>query len=77
MGAAWAVIKMLQYFSQPVPAGFDPYVFTVDLVDPNYTYSYAIYNLKDNVISAGFKLSNYPLISSARWASLSEITQHK
>ena len=77
MGSAWAVIKMLQYFSQPTPAKFDPYVFTVDLVDANYTYAYAIYNLKDNVISAGYNLSEYPLITDARWNSLSQLTYTK
>ena len=77
MGSAWAVIKMLQYFSQPTPAKFDPYVFTVDLVDSNYTYDYGIYNLKGNVISAGYELANYPLISVARWNSLSKLSYTK
>ena len=77
MGSAWAVIKMLQYFSQPTPAKFDPYVFTVDLVDSNYTYEYGIYNLKGNVISAGYELANYPLISVARWNSLSKLSYTK
>ena len=77
MGSAWAVIKMLQYFSQPTPAKFDPYVFTVDLVDSNYKYEYGIYNLKGNVISAGYSLADYPLISVARWNSLSKLTNTK
>ena len=77
MGSAWAVIKMLQYFSQPTPAKFDPYVFTVDLVDANYTYDYGIYNLKGNVISAGYSLAEYPLVSVERWNKLSKVPNTK
>ena len=76
-GAEWGVMSLLAYFQQPDPYLFDPYVFTVDLVLPEYTYEYGIYNLAGNAVACGYRIYDFPKISVSRWIELSGINQHK
>ena len=69
-GAGWAVVRILQQYAG-TPHDFDPYVFSPDLSNPGQEYPYAIYNLKKNSIVTGFDLKYYPIITDARWKTLS------
>lgn len=75
VGSGWAVVRMLQYFSWGNK--FDPYIYAPDLAGENYYYPYAVYNLKSNIISAGYDLSNYPLRYFSRWDELSTLSYTK